>query len=125
MDQLVRAHEAACLLSTPPSDANPDPDPEAALPPRRLPAAALSQAAKSALSLELDCGELAGRVLTALRSERWRARVSAALCGRSKRTGAPHSGHPLTSNYSRTPLYYRWRARTALALGVRFKRTGA
>jgi len=88
MAALVTGHKAACAAGAPSSSpgvddgAGPEPGP------RRLPAAALSQAAKSALSLELDCGELAGRVLTALRSERWRGRVRQALAARVRPTGA-------------------------------------
>jgi hypothetical protein len=43
--------------------------------------------AKSGLSLEVDCGELGGRVLTALRAERWRTAAEHALKHPSKTTG--------------------------------------
>ena len=54
---------------------------------------AAAQMAKSGLSLEVDCGELGGRILTALRAERWRGRAECALRSPAKTTGA---GAPLT-----------------------------
>ena len=88
VDEMLLAHEAACLADAPPPSDLSCLDPDAAPAPRRAGAAALSQAAKSALSLELDCGETAGRLLTALRAERWRGRVHDALHAHPKPTGA-------------------------------------
>ena len=87
---MLASHEAACLAGAPPPGAEPCPGPDAEPAPRFMSPAALSQAAKSALSLELDCGEIAGRALTALRAERWRRRVHDALHARPKPTGAPY-----------------------------------
>ena len=57
------------------------------------------QLAKSALSLEVECGELGARVLTALRAERWRTAAEHALRSPSKTTG-PQSipRHPIKLN---------------------------
>lgn len=53
------------------------------------------QLAKSGLSLEVDCGELGGRVLTALRAERWRTAAEHALRSPSKTTSAPPLSYPV------------------------------
>ena len=54
--------------------------------PRALSVKTLSQLVKSALSLEVECGELQARLMDALRAERWRGRVEAALRSNSKYT---------------------------------------
>ncbi len=63
------------------------------------------QMAKSGLSLEVDCGELGGRILTALRAERWRGRAEAALRTPSKTTGARRSLPALVSPPCAGPLF--------------------
>ena len=47
----------------------------------------LSQLVKSALSMEVEVGDLQERLLTALKQQRWRIRVEAALKPNSKYTG--------------------------------------
>lgn len=59
-----------------------------------VPPVCAPQMAKSGLSLEVDCGELGGRILTALRAERWRTRAEAALRTPSKTTGAGSAASP-------------------------------
>ena len=49
----------------------------------------LSQLVKSALSMEVEVGDLQERLLTALKQQRWRIRVEAALKPNSKYTGSP------------------------------------
>ncbi|CAL8461880.1 g1411 [Coccomyxa elongata] len=83
VDLAVRAHEQSSLL---PDSHTPGTLPADTKPQGRLRVSMLSQLAKSGLSLEVDCGELGGRVLTALRAERWRTAAEHALRSPSKTT---------------------------------------
>ena len=87
MKALVEEHEAA-VGGTSSAASSADALRKAGRNPMALPPAALSQLAKSALSLEVGCWQLTDRICAALRASRWRQKAAAALKDGKKHSGA-------------------------------------
>ena len=91
VDMTIRAHEHAVLIPENPAAAQ---LPELTRPAGRARISLLSQLGKSSLAMEVDAGVLGGRVLAALRAERWRTAAEGALRNPSRATGGcpvPHT----------------------------------
>ena len=97
VDMTIRAHEHAVLIPENPAAAQ---LPELTRPAGRARISLLSQLGKSSLAMEVDAGVLGGRVLAALRAERWRTAAEGAMRNPSRATGGcspplpPHSMLP-------------------------------
>ena len=84
VDMTIRAHEHAVLI---PEDSAAAQLPELTRPAGRARISLLSQLGKSSLAMEVDAGVLGGRVLAALRAERWRTAAEGAMRNPSRATG--------------------------------------
>lgn len=95
MEGLIEEHEAA-VGGTPSAASSAEVLRKAGRNPMALPPAALSQLAKSALSLEVGCWQLTDRICAALRASRWRQKAAAALKDGKKYSGASQCPVPVS-----------------------------